>query len=261
VELKERDVTLLRPESMSLHSVTSSTDERVSPWTQSSAVVRALEDAYATQPHTDDFKLRIWGSWDGASQDVSTACHPFEECQRHTTSNHTVSVLASESSCIPSLREASSMEEGSQPDDSGDEGAAVQLDSAPRASYTSKRAQGRGRIAVDDIHQRMSEVGAWEIIAQWRKVLDAADQCESLSKEKARMGAEMFHVTDFLSAQRKELAAKSGFSWNSILKLQELKSSAEIVLMSANHGLVNQVLNPCRALIHALQHFMLSCIS
>jgi hypothetical protein len=250
VQLEQRSVSPVRSESMVLNCVVSSREEHVAPKTQLPSVVEILEDSYAKQSRVHCSHIhRLWGSWAGASQDGPHARYPFES-HRDTSSNHNTAVLAGEPSCVPSPRysEVNLRQEGSVADDSGGEGELHQLKSVRHTFHSSKCAQGRvSSTAVEEVSQGMSEAAAWEIVAQWKRVMEAAEQFLCRSQRQYAMDPQMQDVTNLPLTQRKELAARCGFAWKSILRLQDLKSNAELVLLSAHMGLVTKV---CRPLQH-----------
>lgn len=90
----------------------------------------------------------------------------------------------------------------------------------------------------------MSEAEAWDVVANWRRVVDAAtDSCGATQSEYAVL-VQALDVRTLSPSDRRELEAQSQTSWQTILTLQGTKHDAEMCLLHNHMGLLTQV---CRA--------------
>lgn len=229
--------------------------EPVLPTAPSVRLRKSLEVSFAKQAHEHRFQPhRAWGLWRGASQ----SSHPFERSGADHISKRrevrSAAVLASEHTrtASPAGDEDSrgQAERVTQPEH-GRAGSRTVLHS----DHTTRRfrqSQGRVRSITDeDVSHRMSEASAWDFVAQWRKVVDAAQQSQrntlptsEPTQGEYAMAVQSFDVQKLGLIQRKELVAMSGIPWKRIVRLQELKNDAEMSLLHHHMGLLTKVCIP-----------------
>lgn len=245
MQLKERGVSPVRPEgTFPGHT---STQPALAPH----SVVQSLEDSFAKTAHRHSFQShRAWGVWAGAKgTSHSEALLQNGSSQEHNSQREQIrssAVLASGHTLktSPISGEVSLRQVVNQ---QGSRSGQVFKHTDSPSRRCARHAQGRVRSTTDEhVSQRMSEASAWEVVSKWRRIVDAAAQSShTTSQGEYAMDVQTLDVHTLRLIQRKELVSMSGLQWKSILRLQEVKNSAELYLLHNHMGLLTKVCSPC----------------
>ena len=184
------------------------------------AVLRSLEMSFSGPPHSHAFPPhRSWGLWEAGA---SHADCPSER--------------GGVSWCCKVSSHGAFSHSGRR------------VRGATALATTGTRASTQGRVSSSpdqDVGQRMPEAEAWGVVAQWRRVVDAATHSSCTTQKEYAMEVQTLDVRTLSPSKRRELEARSGVTWKSMLMLQDAKSDAEMCLLHSNMGLLAKVRSVC----------------